>query len=476
MSSTELERQASAFIGRHAMLFEDARVLIACSGGPDSMALLDLLVRMRRRWRLALAVAHLDHGLRDAASDDAQFVQRAADVRGLTCFADRVDTAELARANRRGLEEQGRTSRFEFLTSLAEEHGFDRVALGHNRDDQAETFLMRLLRGSGSRGLASAYPVRDGRFIRPLLDTSRAEILGFLQTTGSEFLRDPTNEDTRFRRNLIRHDTLPRLIRDFNPALVSRLAQTADILREEDAFLDEVTRKTFDAMSVGGSAAIRLSIPAFEGLPRALARRVVRRALRLSRGDLGDIAMVHVEDVLSLTQPGKSGRSLDLPGIRVRRDFDVLGFLPEAPTGGDHDTSGYNGYEYSLEIPAQLVIPETGDRLIVEPWTTARGQDDWPRASGASVMVGTRSEMRCLTVRSLRKGDRFQPFGADGRKSVARYLMDRGVDQHRRARIPLLVDERGAILWIAGHGISEEARLGTTDADRRALHLQWKVQ
>jgi tRNA(Ile)-lysidine synthase len=469
-------------IDRYGMVRPGDRVLVGLSGGADSVALTLVLVELAPRLGLSLVLAHLNHLLRIEAEADESFSREMAERLALPFVSDRADVRARAAKSKRSIEDEGRRARYEFLEAQAERHECHRIAVGHTLDDQAETFLLRLLRGSGSRGLAGVHPVA-GKRVRPLIESRRREIEAYLQERGAAYREDPSNADPGYTRNRVRHSAIPLLRAGFNPRLVETLARSASILRDEEEWMDVLAREAFEELAREEDGAIRLAVPAVLSRPRALRRRLVRRAVERVRGGLENVARVHVEDALSLLEPGKSGREVHLPGLVAERSFDELVFRARPPRAPQFAVErGYNGFEYRLSIPARVRIPEGGGTLSVrmcprggerDAFESDRRSSPASPALGSAVIVGVEEELPELTVRSPRRGDRFRPLGAPGSKSLMRYLMERKVAREDRKSIPVVV-RRGArddnILWVVGHGVSESCRLSPGG---RRIELQW---
>jgi tRNA(Ile)-lysidine synthase len=317
-------------------------------------------------------------------------------------------------------------------------------------------------------------------FIRPLLEVQRREILDFLHRLGLRYRLDSSNEDRAIPRNRIRHELLPSLEKHFNPALVETLAGTADLLRDEEHWMDQEAARALRGLArEPKGAGLLLPVAQLENLHPALMRRVVRAAVKAVKGDLRGWSRRHVEDVLKLMASGKSGRRLTLPGITIGRSFGELWLraVAGAPnTAGDQRSrrlgedlpqDGYNEYEYELPVPGRLEIPEAGGVITVEESHYAR----LPRAKGTTVVLGlSRIEDARLKVRNTRPGDRFRPLGAPGTKSMLRYLMEQRVEMNRRRYVPLVVNDDD-VLWVVGHGVSELSRVGPRA--QRTLQLSW---
>ena len=452
-------------IERYRMVHPGDRVLVGLSGGADSVALTELLLELKPRLGITLVLAHLNHGLRAEAEEDEAFCRSLSERLSLPFASGRADVAERARKSKRSIEDEGRNARYQFLEAQAAQFGAQRIAVGHTLDDQAETFLLRLLRGSGSRGLGAIHPVKDGGIVRPLIEVRRREIESYLEERGASFREDASNADPRFTRNRIRHQELPRLSSAYNPRLVETLARSASLLRDEEEWMEAETRDAFDSVAAVSGDEIRLDQKALSRHPLALRRRLIRVAIERLRG-LGNVSHRHIEDVLALAEEGQSGRELYLPGLVVELSFDQMRFASASTARARKARErGYNGFEYRLSIPARVRIPEclgTLSARIAEPNRELEGTPPF----GNAVIVGFDGRLPELKVRSPRPGDRFHPLGAPGSKSLSRYLMGRKVSRDSRSRVPLVVrgassfDDSGEeILWVVGHGVSEASRV-----------------
>jgi tRNA(Ile)-lysidine synthase len=314
-------------IRRYGMLAGGERVVAAVSGGPDSTALLSVLVSLRGELSLDIHVGHVNHLLRRDAADDAAAVARMARTCGCPYHEATVDVRAAASREHRSIEDAARQARYAFLAAVAREHQAQVIATGHTLDDQAETVLMRLLRGSGPRGLAGIPPVRphDGvRVIRPLIETSRAEVTEYLARHRLETREDSTNRDVTLLRNRVRLVLLP-ILEGYNPDVRRALARLADVLRDEADALDALSAAEIDAVMHGTNASVRIPPEAFAGLPVALQRRVLREAIRRVRGNDAQIAFVHIEEARLGVLSGRPGGVYEAPGgVRVVRRPDAI--------------------------------------------------------------------------------------------------------------------------------------------------------
>jgi len=323
----ELEAAVNRTIAAHRLLSPGARVVVAVSGGADSVALLHALVALRPAWRLSLFIAHLDHALRPDSSDDAEFVRRLGQRLEMDTSIERHDVGERCAREGWSLEDGARRIRHQFLLEVARYRSAEAIALAHTADDQAETVLMRLLRGTGLMGLgaiALKRPIEDRWLIRPLLGIWRSEVIAYVRRKGVAFREDPTNRDRRFLRNRIRHDLLPLLERDYNPNIKHSLVQLAEQSRTDYHFLDEEAGRSWKRTvksSAGEAKGLSISVAVFLRQPKALQRQLIRRAIQRVKGEAGQLEYRHWLEAERLFRERPVGTLLDLPGgVQLRRD------------------------------------------------------------------------------------------------------------------------------------------------------------
>ncbi len=324
-------REVFETISRFDMIRKKDAVLAGVSGGPDSVALVRVLLYLAKSKALTLGIAHLNHDLRGAESQrDETFVKNLSQELGLPFFSKTIDIMGLAKKEHLSVEEAGRNARYSFFTKTADTHRFTKIATGHNRDDNAEQVLMNLLRGSGPRGLTGIPPVRENRFIRPLIFMPKARILNFLEEKGEAFVVDSSNTDETYLRNKIRHNLIPSLER-INPEIKAGLDRLSRILRQEEDFLTGQATRTFNLCVLEeNKEVITLSIPKLTQNHPALVNRVLRRAIGRVKKDLRRITLTHIQDILTFMARSESGKSLDLPGqIRVYKEQNTLSIQKE---------------------------------------------------------------------------------------------------------------------------------------------------
>ena len=485
LMSRELHRRVLQTIERHSMIHPGERVGVGVSGGADSVALLRLLMELKPRLGIELFVLHFHHQLRGADADqDESFAAELSKMFGLEFMADRADVSAQARHEGWNLEDAARRLRYKFFASVAAARGLNRVAVAHTLDDQAETVLAHLLRGTGPAGLAGIHPVA-GLMIRPLLDIGREELRNYLSTLGQHWREDPTNQDTSRVRARIRHQLIPLLQRDFEPAAVTRLARLADLAREEELFWRAFEQERFSVLVTpepAGSYSLAIAdlfcpLPALAGQAdepvatnapwRALSRRLIRRIIFQLRGNRQQLTARHVEDVLHLALKSQSGARIELPGVVVQRVFERIWFSPaedrEQSTDESEPASGKHprktAFEYRIERPRGLeevcvAIPEIGRRISLKIV-------DCPQAAAQTMpekdVVDFERLHWPLVLRNWRAGDGYRPLGSRHVRKVGRLLLGARVPLRFRASWPVLASA-GELIWTAGfpvaHGFS----------------------
>jgi tRNA(Ile)-lysidine synthase len=447
-----LERVAE-IITRYSMFQTGQRVGVAVSGGADSVCLLCVLVELRERWQLDLSVLHLDHQLRGQESRaDAQFVAELARSLTLPLHAEALDIARFAAETGDNLEQAARRERRRIFGELLRAGKLDRVALGHTRSDQAETVLFRFLRGSGTAGLAGIRPATEDGFVRPLLAIDRAEVEQYLRERGIPWREDSSNASLAMARNRIRHQLLPELLRDWNPALVETLAHTADWAFEEEAWwAAEIERLAAIHLQIKPPA-VYLRARALEDLAPAAARRLARRAIECVKGDLLGIDFSHVRQILALAAQQQGDGRLQVPGVDVFRSFEWLRLAPPGL-----DTLENRNYRYALAVPGSVALPGAGaviEAEVVETKaSTVREESgyngeacclDWDRLSGP------------LEVRNWRPGDQYQPAGHLGDEKMKILFQRERIPLWERRSWPIITNH-DQIVWARRFGPSSHA-------------------
>lgn len=467
---SETAKRVAASARRKGLFAPGDTILVAVSGGSDSVALLCLLSELAPSWTLTLRVMHVNHGLRgEESEEDVRFVTALCDRLGVPLTHERVELGIGAgRLKGRSIQEAAREVRYAALLRASGALGAGKIAVGHTADDQAETLMMWMLRGAGAAGLAGIPPVRDRRIIRPLLELSRAEVLDYLRTRGVTFRTDSSNAKLHYVRNRVRHELVPALKR-FNPAVLEILVRQADILREEDFCLEQMASELLLTMAqerTGGE--LVLDRTPLLSLPLALQRRVVRAALRRTMGTVQGPSFGAVAAVLERVVHGRSGSSLIVRGAIIEREYERIRVYPPRPVSqGACRTSGVDETETrAVAVPSTVEWPPTGQAVRIRV--------DHPpspiavRSTERNVAVFDADRMTLnLMLRSWRPGDVFHPLGMQGRrKKLQDYFADIKLPREKRKRVPLLVAPEG-ILWVTGYRADDRFR--TTSSTRRML-------
>ena len=450
-------RTVRSTLADHKMVRRGDRVVVAVSGGADSVCLLDALHRLSAGLGVQLVVAHFDHGLRgDEDASETRFVARLARERGVPFETDRAGPS--LRDPGGSPEERAREARYAFLERVRRGHGAERVATAHTLDDQAETVIMRLLRGSGLSGLSAIPPVREPGVVRPLIRIRRREVEGYLERQGLPWRTDPTNLQAGPLRNRIRLELLPELLA-YQPRLVEHLGELADLAREENAVLDGLAREWLDVRcGPERDGRVTLPRPALAGLPTALRRRVVRQALGSTRGGLSGIQRNHVAAVEGLVLGDKPNARIDLPGGRcARRSYDRVVLGPRR--AGERPA-----FHARFPGPGSHIVQEAGLRVLLEE-KPRRAVSSLSGSRWTAFLDAERTRYP-LEMRPWLPGDRFVPLGMQGRRKVKDFLIDRKVPAEERAGVPLLIS-RGRTAWVCGRRIDD--RFKVTEETERVL-------
>ncbi len=426
-------------IARHRMLEPAQKVGVAVSGGADSVCLLYVLLELAPQWDLRLSVLHLDHGLRGEESrQDAEFVRGLADQLGLPLSLRETPVAQ----SPDNLEQAAREARLAFFREAISSGAVQRIATGHTRSDQAETVLFRFLRGAGTAGLAGIRPVTSEGIVRPLIELERSEVQQFLVERGIAWREDSTNRSLQFARNRIRHELLPQIAREWNPAIGETLANTADWALAEEAWWDAEIDRLASQHFTTTDGAILLRSGLLAALPLAVARRLVRRAMELAKGDLRGIDFGHIAAVMEMAQSTEGHGRLQAPGLDIFRSFEWLRF--GQPGAGRLEA---RNYRLALVVPGTIRVPGTNLALSLElidksgplVYNSQVGCLDWQRLSGS------------LELRNWRPGDQYQPVGCTGQEKIKTLFQQARIPLWERRHWPVLTDGP-CIVWALRFG------------------------
>jgi tRNA(Ile)-lysidine synthase len=485
-----LIKEVAAFCSINQLLTPGDRVVVAVSGGADSVALLHLLLALRPQFQLALTVAHLNHNLRgQAASEDAEFVAQLAGQSGLPLVADSLPVADIAAQRRQSLEETARQVRYAFLWRAARQTNSRKIAVGHHAGDQAETILMHLLRGSGPGGLQGMLPLiglekmglfpddvrslpaeNAPRLIRPLLNTPRNAIHSFCQAQNLPFRQDASNRDTSFFRNRIRHQLIPSL-ETYNPNIQQGLLQLATILRAEAGIIEARLQHHWEQMVVGETATgVQFDREQWNNLPLALRRAALRRAIARLQPAADNIGFQHIERGIAFFQQGRSGATMSLPHrLHLRINYGELrvsaGPASVAITGPHLTTPE----PVVVNLSGITPLPDTRWQLISRLETPQNLPVSWSNVGEWEAFIDLEAVGPSPVLRTRQPGDLFCPIGMSGRKQKLKdFMINQKIPAEWRPHIPLLVCN-GEILWVCGHRMGELGRI--TAATQQMIHF-----
>jgi tRNA(Ile)-lysidine synthase len=442
------------------------RVGVAVSGGPDSVLLLHFLRLLAGELGLTVAAVHYNHQLRGAESDsDEAFVRDLATDLKVDYLRGEAEVACVARERRRNLEATARDLRYRYFFALIDQGRLDRVATAHTANDQAETVLLRVLRGTGTRGLGGIYPVLEGKVVRPFLNLARGQVMQEIAARRLEFRTDSSNLDRRLQRNKVRIELLPLLAREFNPQIIHMLKQLADLARDDEACLERLARDRAQAWRVREGTEERIAVPALMEFPPALARRALRQMLESVRGSLRGLTHSHVEVLRRFTVEAQSGKALMLPGgVRARKEFSwlVLGLAGEAPEERE--------FSYRVVIPGELTVPEIGSTFRFK----ILDRDDPRKAYNRSMLAGLDPQKLPgdLLLRNWRAGDSFCPLGGRRVRKLKELFRERKIPEVRRQGWPVLVCA-GEVVWT--RGFPPGGRVAASDETWRVLTVEEEV-
>jgi len=463
MKNDEFIDRLRETINHFELLTKGDRVLVAVSAGPDSVALLFGLFALESELDLKLYVAHLNHKLRGTESDeDERFVRNLASRLKLEFFSKRVDVKKEAKKQKLSIEECAREVRYQYLEKIAHLIKADKIATGHQADDQAETFLMRLLRGAGGAGL-SGIPPKRGKIIRPLIRTAREEIESFLKANKITARLDSSNYLPDYFRNKIRLALLPKIKKEFNPKIVEVLNRTADIISGQQEYIEETCERVLQDIGIIRQDKIVIDLKKFSGYDICLQREMIRQCVHQLKGDLKKLSFDSVDRSLELIRQKKSGKKIKLVGKiwlevgekelacfveKKKKEFNSLISFPGEVNLRDGKVRVVS--EISRRIPRNFITPNQNVALL-----------DMDKMK------------KPFRLRNRRKGDRFKPLGMKGTKTLADFFIDAKVPHHLREEV-LILTSKDKIVWVVGYRISDEFKV--TDKTKKVLKIEIVIQ
>jgi tRNA(Ile)-lysidine synthase len=457
--ATRLRERFHEYVRKHHLIRHGDKLLVAVSGGADSMVLLDLLMREQSTFDLTLCVAHVNHGLRGAGSDtDEEFVRERAAVTGCAYTVHHADVRAIAVRERMGIQEAARRVRYEFFEKAMRDRGYDAIATGHHADDNAETILLNVLRGTGIQGLSGIPPLRqDVCIIRPLLFAGREEIEQYAESEDLPFRVDPSNLTEDYRRNFLRHRILPLVKEEINPQLTETLRRTAEIFWSLQRYLDTESGRILPGlMTRKGSQAVALAIKGLEELPDLLLSTVLSNVATRSTGRRPGFNQIEAIRELLRAQPGSSTQLTD--SWVVFRERDELVFR-------------------ETDIVFPIDIPVVPDREYViggfrfASREGSRGEEATESGRDVEFVDADRIRGKKLRLRTWKPGDTFIPLGMRGQKKVSDFFIDSKIPLFQKQQYPVLETEDGEIVWLCGQRIDDRFKI--TESTRRVLRLEF---
>lgn len=417
------------------MLQKGDGVIVGLSGGPDSVCLLHALYSLREKLGISLYAVHLNHMIRGKEAErDEEYSKRFSESLGIPFYSRRIEVEKYGKENGMSSEEAGRFFRYKLFNEIADEVGAKKIALAHNMNDQAETMIMRFVRGSGISGLGGIKPVRDSKYIRPILSCSRREIEDYCETNKLNPVIDSTNKENIYTRNRVRLEFIPYIKKYFNPNIIENLYKNSEIFRDEDDYMHSMAVLEFQRIKEREG----INIFEFSKLHIALKKRIIRLTVENAKGNLNGIEGKHIDECIRLIEKGKTGKTIELPdNLSCSIEYNIFKVFKKEEI---------LNYEYSLMIPEILYIRERdmyvqtsilngniediADKQFVKYWDYDKIKDK-------------------LVIRNRRDGDYIFPKGMEGRKKLKDILIDKKVPRDERDRIPVFsIDSE--VLWVVG--------------------------
>jgi tRNA(Ile)-lysidine synthase len=447
--------QVNRTIDFYHLLEKGDRVIVGVSGGIDSMVLLHVLNTYLQELDLSLVVAHVNHGLRpDESEREAELVQKESERLGVPFEYEKFDVKGFQQAAGLSLQDASRRIRFRFFKTLFQKYHAQKIALGHNADDQVETVLLRLMRGSGLKGLKGMLPIRDGRVIRPLLEVWRTEIESFAMAHSIPSLLDSSNLKKRYLRNRLRLTLIPLIEREYQSNFKAVITRTSTILREENDYLEREAQDIYQKIVREENETLSFRFSEYQSLHKAVQWRVLHKALdkiysgeMMEEGEGREIGAIYRK----LQKPSLSFL-MELPhGIFIEKRYDKISL-------GKGRVKAVLPFEVELISPGRTLIEEIGREVLIEETTSRDIRFGSHDESRHIAFLDYKNLQFPLRMRNFRPGDRFQPMGMMGTQKLKKFFIDHKVPRYERLKIPLLISGE-MIVWIVGYRISERVKV-----------------
>lgn len=449
-----LEERVIKNVYKHKLIKENDNIILGLSGGPDSMVLLHILLYVRERISFNLVVAHINHGVRgEEALKDEKFTEKVAKELGLDFFSTKADMVGLAKEKNISEEEAGREIRYGFFRELIKELGHGKIAVAHNRNDQAETLLMRIMRGTGIDGLAGM-SFKSDDIIRPILDINRWEIEKYVEDNSIETVVDKTNLETIYSRNKVRLELIPYIKENFNPNIIDTLFRLSENAKLDSSFLEECSGKVYKSISKEKSASVVMKSDLFMEEDKAVKNRIIRKAIYNLIHTLQGIEEVHISSVVDLFNKGETGKRIDLPNnLLAKVSYNNL--IIEKNINEDMAEVCENKEETILQIGQNYLEEynlEINLKIIDRKYINFKNVSSNVKFFDYDIMNEE------IWIRTRNPGDRFAPIGMKGRKKIKDYFIDEKIPRDLRDEIPLLMCGEN-IIWVIGYRMSEDYKV-----------------
>ncbi|RQD75602.1 MAG: tRNA lysidine(34) synthetase TilS [Halanaerobium sp. MSAO_Bac5] len=463
-----LVREFKKNIEENNLLSTGDKVLLAVSGGADSLTMLDLFFRLKDDFAVDIALIHLDHQFRKESAQEAAFVEQKAEELGIDFYTKKVNLPEIINQENISAEAAARRERFDFFREIYFKYNFDLLALAHHQDDQAETVLLNLFRGSGLRGLSGiekSLKLKGLKVIHPLLDFSKKEILKYCQDNNLKPRYDSSNKENIYSRNIIRNKILPIIEAEINPAVKDVIARNAKLIADEEQFLNKIAEKKYNNCLISSeSDKLVLELKTLNNYDQVMKRRIFRIAYQLLKADLEDLYLEHILEIEKLLNDLTTGRGIDLPAsIRVEISYEHLIFFKKNIIESRKITR-----KKLLELNKKNKFNSI---YVLEAFIKARDNIDLNANSSQAVIDIEKVELP-LYMCSRKKGDSFIPLGMQGKKKLKDIFIDQKVPKYKRDQIPIIVDSRGNIVWVSGFRIADDYKV--TAETEKVLVLKLK--
>lgn len=450
-------------IKKYNMLSLGDRIVVGVSGGPDSMALLYFLYCLQHNYSLYIHVAHLNHMLRGQESDeDTIYVKDFCSRLGIPCDIKYVDIDELSRKEGLSLEEAGRKARYEFFTDTAKQVNASKIALAHNMNDQAETILMRIMRGTGLEGLRGIKPVRDGLYIRPFICTMRDEIEKYCENNDIKPRIDSSNLMPIYARNKVRLELIPYIKENYNGSIEYVLSSMAELISEDNDFLVRYVDSIYSQIAFEDEGRVSLSLDEISRLHNSIKKRILRQAIRKIKGNLIGIENKHIDLILNIIEKGATGAAVELPS-RVRAEISYNNVIIAV-----NNEVESKGFSCPLNVPGITYIQEIDcviESEILDRYLNYNDSNLFVKYFDYDKIKGN------LIVRSRKEGDYFTPLGLGGKKKVKELFIDSKVPKGERDKVPIVLCG-DIIVWVVGYKMSDVYKIDSNT--KKILKLQFR--